>query len=216
MAPVDINKGTAGTSGLGATSSNHDHASGGGSSFGDSALRGLSGIGGLFRGTGKRGVALIGGAALVVLVLMLALVLNTGDDVAKDPEDLSEAVAVATYGEDYGFLYEHATAALKQEYGTTEDEFADDAEEVLDYTDLSKGDVRASEMEVEYSSDRPEAKVTEVSFDNPRGIPVVMYVYLKRAEDDGWALCANGVRDADEGYDEYVDLFGPVSGVDGC
>lgn len=64
---------------------------------------------------------------------------------------------------------------------------------MLDYADLSKGDVSTSEMEVEYLTDRPEAKVTEVSFDSPRGIPVVMYVYLRRAEDDAWALCANCV-----------------------
>lgn len=41
-------------------------------------------------------------------------------------------------------------------------------------------------------------------------------VYLRRAEDDAWALCANGVRDADESSDEYVNLFGPAAGVDGC
>lgn len=64
-------------------------------------MGGLSGVGASLREPGKRNLVLLaGGAVLALSVLVLALVLNTDDSVAKDPEGLSEEVAAAIYAED--------------------------------------------------------------------------------------------------------------------
>jgi hypothetical protein len=157
------------------------------------------------------------GRIVCLLAVSAALTIGCGASggggVAADRDDLSRAVTRAVYARDYQFLYEHATGNLKSLYGSSKEQWTDGVTARLREEDLSEGDVDASRADVQYTNVAG-STLAQVFVDAPAGTRVDFGVFLKRIEDNRWAYCGVGVREAGS-EDDYNDLFGPES-PSGC